>query len=437
MERPSAETVKSTENDEGVESADVAITDESPGQERQKALQEELRQLVDVVGPGPMVDLLLERAFQLNATDIHLDPTENGLRVRLRVDGMLHDVVELPGELTSPVISRMKLMADMDITERRMAQDGHISNAVLKQQRDVRVGGCPTIYGERLVLRLMPDETKFTRLDELGLDEAQTVQVHQLLQIPYGMILCAGPVGSGKSTTIYSSLEILNDPTKCLTTIEDPVERRIDGVNQVQVDPKIQFGFVQALRGVLRQDPDVMMIGEIRDPETAHIGVRAGLTGVTVLSTIHANDAAATIDVFREFEIPRTFMADSVRGVISQRLLRVTCPDCGRVCVPEASECEALGVPLEEMQSVQLRKGTGCDPCFRTGYLGRTGVFEIMMMRDAVRDAVLHSKSHRDLVKIAQANGMQTLEDSARKKVLSGATTVEEMHRVLLTSVLA
>ncbi len=297
---------------------------------RQKALQEELRELVDVVGPGPLVDLLLERAFQLQATDIHLDPGESGLRVRLRVDGLLHDVAKLPTEMTSHVISRVKLMANMDITERRLAQDGHIANAVLKQQRDIRVGSGPTIYGERLVLRLMPDASQLNRIEDLGFDEPQIAQIRRCISAPYGMILSVGPVGSGKSTTMYACLDVLNDKTKSLCTIEDPVERRVDGVNQIQVDSRIEFGFVEALRGVLRQDPNVMMVGEIRDPETAHIACRAGLTGVTVLSTLHANDAASTIDVFREFGIPPMFIADSLVGIISQRLLRKVARAAGR-----------------------------------------------------------------------------------------------------------
>lgn len=401
------------------------------GEGRQKALQEELRELIDVVGPGPMVDLLLERAFQLKATDIHLDPTEQGLRVRLRVDGMLHDVLLLPTEVMAPVISRLKLMANMDITERRSAQDGHISNAVLKQQRDVRIGSGPTIHGERLVLRLMPDETTFTRLDELGLDEAQITLVRGFLRSPYGMILSAGPVGSGKSTTIYSCLELLNDSTRSLVTIEDPVERKIANINQIQVDPRIQFTFVEALRGVLRQDPDVMMIGEIRDPQTAHIGVRAGLTGVLVLSTLHGNDATSSIDVFREFDIPPMFIADCVHGIISQRLLRKVCRNCATSYHPDLSECAALEIDPAEAGTIELKKGTGCQACFQTGYQGREGVFEILSIGGAVRDAILQRKSHRELKAVARDSGLQTLEVSARKKVLAGITSVEEMYRVL------
>lgn len=410
----------------------MSSTSEKPGSGiRQKALQEELRELVDVVGPGPLVDLLLERAFQLQATDIHLDPTETGLRVRLRVDGLLHDVAKLPTEMTSHVISRVKLMANMDITERRSAQDGHIANSVLKQQRDIRVGSGPTIYGERLVLRLMPDASQLNRIEDLGFDEAQVSEVRKCIAAPYGMILSVGPVGSGKSTTMYSCLDVLNDKTKSLTTIEDPVERRIEGVNQIQIDTKIEFGFVEALRGVLRQDPNVMMVGEIRDPETAHIACRAGLTGVTVLSTLHANDTASTVDVFREFGIPPMFIADSLVGIISQRLVRKVCPRCRQTFKPDAAMCEFLGLDGERAAKTELVRGVGCEQCFHTGYLGRTGVFEVMTIDSDLRDAVLKGKSHSQLMETAKSKGMQTLETAAKKKVLEKVTTIEEIHRVL------
>ncbi len=400
---------------------------------RQKALQEELRELVGVVGTGPLVDLLLERSFELRATDVHFDPKENGLRVRLRVDGMLHDVVDLPEEMRSHVISRLKLMANMDITERRFAQDGHFSNTVMKQSRDIRLGCAPTIYGERLVLRLMPDVSSFNTFEELGLEPDQVEVLEGHVRIPYGVILSVGPVGSGKSTTMYACLRLLNEPTKSLVTIEDPVERRLPGVNQMQVDSKIQFGFVEALRGVLRQDPDVMMVGEIRDPETAHIGVRAGLTGVTVLSTLHASDSVSTIDVFREFGVPPMFIGDSLQAIISQRLLRKACPHCLETYHPDASSAALLKLSADEADSVELSRGTGCDACFQTGYLGRTGVFEILGVDYEVRDAILKDKAPAELMELARSKGMKTLEERATLKVLRGETTVEEMHRVLTT----
>lgn len=397
---------------------------------RQKALQEELRELVDVVGPAPLVDLLLERAFQLNATDIHIDPNEEGLRVRLRVDGMLHDVMQLPSKLTAQVISRLKIMSGMDITERRLAQDGHISKAVIKHQRDIRVGGGPTIHGERLVLRLMPDETTYTSLEELGFEPEQLERVKKMVDIPYGVLLAVGPVGSGKSTTVYSALSMRNKPTESVVTIEDPVERRMSGTNQIQIEPKIGFSFVKALRGVLRQDPDVMMVGEIRDPETAQIAVRAGLTGVTVLSTLHASDCLAVIDVFREFGVPPMFIVDAIKCVIAQRLIRKVCGDCKEEFSPDASAREILGMSEEEAANVTLSRGKGCETCFYTGYSGRMGVFEVLSFSSQLRQAVLSSDGQDDLRAIAVANGMMTLEDACKQKVLRGETTVEELLRL-------
>ncbi len=406
----------------------------NPGGEiSQKALGEELRELVDVVGPGPLVDLLMERSFQLNATDIHFDPTETGLRVRLRVDGLLHDVLDLSPDLMQHVISRIKLMANMDITERRQAQDGHIANAVLKNQRDVRVGSGPTIHGERLVLRLMPDHSRLNDLGELGFEKDQMEIVQKYAKASYGMMLSVGPVGSGKSTTMYSCLELLNSTDKSLVTIEDPVESRMNGVNQIQVDSKIEFGFVEALRGVLRQDPNVMMIGEIRDPETAHIGCRAALTGVSVLSTLHANDTTSTIDVFREFGIPPMFIADSVNCIISQRLMRKVCKDSQEKYKPDEATCQMLGLDASKAGKIELVRGIPSESNFHTGYSGRTGVFEVLPVTDRIRDGILKGKSHSELREIAKKDGMRTLEDVARDKVVRGESTIEEMHRILTT----
>jgi type II secretory ATPase GspE/PulE/Tfp pilus assembly ATPase PilB-like protein len=410
------------------------MTTQAATESRQKALQEELRELVDLVGPAPLVDLLLERAFQLRATDIHLDPTQTGLRVRLRVDGMLHDVLQLPPEMMSQVVSRVKLMAGMDITERRFAQDGHITSAVLKHQRDVRVGSGPTIYGERLVLRLMPDTATYTRLEELGLDHDQTETIKRCLKLPYGMVLSVGPVGSGKSTTMYSCLDLLNQPGRSLVTIEDPVERRCEGINQIQIEPRIEFNFVEALRGILRQDPDVVMVGEIRDSETAHIAVRAGLTGVRVLSTLHANDTASCIDVFREFGVPAMFIADSVNCIISQRLVRKVCETDYEEYPPDIAECAMLQLSPEEAGQVRLRRGKPAESNFHTGYLGRTGVFEVMPVDADIRAAILAGQSALEVRHLAVRHGLRTLDRSAADKVRAGVTTLEEMHRVLILS---
>jgi type II secretory ATPase GspE/PulE/Tfp pilus assembly ATPase PilB-like protein len=405
------------------------------GEVRQKALQEELRGLIDVVGPGPTVDLLLERSYELNATDIHFDPHDQGLRIRLRVDGLLHDVLNLPKEMVTQVVSRLKVMANMDISNKRKPQDGHISNTILNQRRDIRAGSGPTIYGERIILRLMPDHSTLSNLEELGLEQDQIEELSRYVNAPYGMTLSVGPVGSGKSTTMYSCLNMLNEPSKSLVTIEDPVERQIEGITQIQVDPKIEYNFVEALRGVLRQDPNVIMVGEIRDPETAHIGCRASLTGVTVLSTLHANDTAATVDVFREFNIPLMFIANSLEGIVSQRLMRKICRHCRTTYHPDAALCEYLGVSQDLAGSIELVKGTGCDACFNTGYFGRVGVFEIMGIDLDIRAAILNNRPHNELMEIAVANGMKTLEMSAKKKVLDGTTSVEEIYRVLTTDI--
>jgi type II secretory ATPase GspE/PulE/Tfp pilus assembly ATPase PilB-like protein len=405
---------------------------ESHHEVRQKALREELRELLDVVGPAQIVDLLLERAFQLHSTDVHLDPAEAGLRVRVRVDGMLHDVLSVPPELAPQMVSRLKLMAGMNITEKRLAQDGRIFQQFLGQPRDVRVGSGPTTLGERLVLRLMPDGARLRRLEELGLDADQTEQLRGFLRRPHGMILAAGPVGSGKSTTMYNCLELVNDPVKSVVSIEDPVERRVPGVNQIQIEPKIGFGFVEALRGVLRQDPNVVMIGEIRDPETAQIGVRAARTGMLVLSTLHANDAAAAFGVFRDFDVPMTLLADTLQLVLSQRLLRKVCPHCRTDVVADAAAREILGLGPGAEPEVRLTRGSGCDACFQTGYLGRTGVFEVLGVDDELRHGLCAGLPRDELLQMARAKGMRSLAATAARKVLDGVTTVEEMTRVLL-----
>ncbi|TWU11483.1 putative type II secretion system protein E [Symmachiella macrocystis] len=398
---------------------------------RQKALQQELGELVDVVGPGPLVDLLLERAFQLNATDVHFDPDENGIRIRLRVDGLLHAILHVPAAQAAHMISRIKLMGGMDITEKRLPQDGHISNLVMGTQRDIRVACGPTNYGERVVMRLMPGEQAFHRLDDLGFDDAQLPMLKRFLNIPYGMILTVGPVGAGKSTTMYGCLDELNDPSKSICTIEDPVERRMDGINQTQINTQIDFTFARALRMLLRQDPDVLMIGEIRDPETAQIGSRAGLAGTLVLSTLHANDTTSTFDVLRGFNVPPMVIADSVYCVVTQRLLRKICQNCKVAYQPDEPQCEILGLDPAAAGTVEIFKGTGCDTCFGTGYLGRTAVFEVLGMDADLRRAVLHHKPRLDILQIAKEKGMETLEMAASRKVIAGQTSYEEMNRVL------
>lgn len=331
-----------TENIKGSSSGAVAGGAQGNPPSLHEGLRDELTELVDVVGPGKLGDIILERAFEMNATDIHFDPAESGLRVRMRVDGSLHDVVQLPSTAAPQLISRFNVLAGMNITEHRFAQDGRISRQSRLGARDVRAGTGPTIFGERLVLRLMPDQQSFTKLDDLGLDAAESQAVRRCIAAPYGLILVVGPVGAGKSTTVYSILQELNDPQKSVITIEDPVERLLEGVTQIQIEPRIGFHFADALRCVLRQDPNTMMVGEIRDAETAQIACRSALSGVLVLSTLHASNTAAAIDVLENFGVPRMLIADCLRGVVSQRLIRKVCTQHRELYHTDEATCRIL-----------------------------------------------------------------------------------------------
>jgi type II secretory ATPase GspE/PulE/Tfp pilus assembly ATPase PilB-like protein len=395
-----------------------------------KALQAELRELLDVVTPIQLIDLLIERCYQLRATDVHLDPTPEGLRVRIRIDGMLHDAFLAPPAVALQLVSRLKLLAGMDIAERRFAQDGRINHQVMGDRRDIRVGSGPTSHGERVVLRLMPESQHLRGFDALGLEPSQAAELTRMIRRPHGMVLSVGPVGTGKSTTMYNCLELLNSPSKSVVTIEDPVERRIPGVNQIQVESKLGFTFADALRAVMRQDADIMMIGEIRDPETASIAIRAGRSGVLVLSSTHANDTVAAIDVFRDYQIPNMFIADSIHGIVSQRLVRTVCKHCREQYDASDEECRLLG--LEPGRTVTLSRGKGCDACFRTGYLGRSGIFELLPVDDDIRDAIVSAAPRKALQEIVDRKQISRLQDSCVRKVLDQKTTTEEFCRVLL-----
>lgn len=395
-----------------------------------KALAAELQELLDVVAPASVADMLLQRAFSHGATDVHLDPVSGGIRVRFRVDGALRDVLPIAHDKSQVVMSRIKVLAGMDITERRTPQDGHISSRRLDDVRcDIRVGSSPTVHGERLVLRMMPNPEDFVALETLGFYEDQLAVVKQLLQVPYGLILVVGPVGSGKTTTMYSLLRELNQPESSVVTIEDPVERMVPGVNQIQTDPKAGLPFVTALRGVLRQDPNVVCIGEIRDAETAQIAVRAATTGVLVVSTLHANDTASAIDVLRQFDVPAMAIADALRGIVSQRLVRKICPTHREEYEPDDSLRELLQLTAD--QSVKICRGVKADKNFQSGYSGRTAVFETMTITPELRDAINSGDSAYKIMRTACELGMKKLEDSARRQVLDHVTSIEELRRVL------
>lgn len=396
-------------------------------------IRDELNELLDVVGPGQLGEVVLDRAFSLHATDVHFEPTGNGLRIRMRVDGLLHDLAKLPNSTAAQLISRFKVMAGMDIAERRLAQEGHLTYVFRNVARDVRLGSGPTVYGERIILRLQPDPRQFHGLDDLGLDDRDTTALKRCLACPHGLILVVGPVGSGKSTSVYSFVHELNDPHKSIVTIEDPVERRVENISQIQVDPKIGFEFASALRCVLRQDPDIMMVGEIRDAETAQIACRSALTGVLVLSTLHASTSAAAIDVLKNFGVPSPILANCLRGIVSQRLVLQVCPQHREEYQPSEADCRILNIDPAEAHRHTLVRGIPHDDNFHSGYFGRVGIYEVMEVNRELQNAILRNAPANELTEIAVRLGMPTLTDAARKKVMDKVTSMDQFHATALS----
>jgi type IV pilus assembly protein PilB len=413
----------------GSESTVVAILPDSA--KHQRDVRNELREL-SVSAPLPeLVAQILEKAIESRATDIHFDPQENGLRVRFRIDGLLQDVLTLEPGLMTPMISRLKVMSDLNIVERRHSQDGRITIQHHNRSRDLRVATFPTTLGEKIVIRIHESLSETLGFDHLGMTPTQAEKLNALIAKPHGAVLVAGPVGAGKTSTLYSCLGKVNVPSQNIMTIEDPIEYRIPGVNQTQVDVRGELRFSDGLKAMLRQDPDVIMIGEIRDDETARIGIRAALTGVLVFSTIHASDSPGTIGNLYNFGIPGYQLSSSLLGIISQRLIRKICPYC-RVSFPaDAKILAALELDPVDYDGLTLHKGLGCPACFQTGYLGRTGVFEIMVINEDLRELVFQQIPKDILRRVAVDLGMQTLKSSAADKVLDGTTTVEEVYRVV------
>lgn len=390
--------------------------------------------LVDVAEQAPvprLLDYIFEAAVDAKATDVHLDPHEDGMVIRYRIDGMLHDVLNVAPSTALALVSRVKVLSNMDIVERRHAQDGRISLDVGDEQHDVRTATVPTTMGEKVAIRIMTSRAMFTELTDLGLDAKQQEIVEKFIARPYGMILATGPVGSGKTTTLYSSLMKINRRSDNILTIEDPVEYRIVGANQVQVNTRVDFSFAEGLRAMLRQDPDTIMVGEIRDDETARIGVWAALTGVLVLSTIHSNDAPSTVTTLFNFNIPGFLISNSLIGIIAQRLVRKICPACREEYAPDAELFKQMGVDGKKHKGVKFSRGKGCAECFHTGYSGRTGIYEIMEANEEIKDLIFRQTTREVIRQVARDTGMQTLKESAFNKVVDGVTTVEEYFRVV------
>ncbi len=387
--------------------------------------------LRDLASEAPvirMVNLLITRATAEGASDIHFEPFEDRLAVRYRIDGILHEVESPPKRLQPAVISRVKIMARMNIAERRLPQDGRIRMRVQDREIDIRVSTVPTIFGESLVLRLLDRGSVFLTLEELGFAPETLSGFTRVIDKPYGMVLSTGPTGSGKTTTLYAALARINSPEKKIITIEDPVEYQLDGVNQIQVKPKIGLDFASGLRSIVRQDPDIIMVGEIRDRETAEIAVQSALTGHLVFSTVHTNDAAGSVTRLRDMGVENYLISSSIIGILAQRLLRRVCAACR---LPDPSQ-RAL---LEEMgfrppDDAVFFKGQGCPTCNQTGYRGRIGIFELLLVDEEIRRLVMTDPGSDRIKALAQSRGMTTLREDGLRKVARGLTTVTEVVRV-------
>lgn len=372
-----------------------------------------------------LVSMIIEDAVKAGATDIHLDPQEQDMRVRYRVDGVLHEVMRIPENLENAVISRIKIMADINITETRLPQDGHISLIMDSRECDIRVATLPTFLGERVVLRLLDQASVLAGVDSLGLEPDDSEKVQKMIAEPYGMILVTGPTGSGKTTTLYAALSQRNVDTDSIVTLEDPVEYQLTGINQVQIDTDIDLTFARTLRASLRQDIDVLLVGEIRDPETAHIAIRAAMTGHLVFSTLHTNDAPEAIATLRNMGVPAYLIASALTGIIGQRLCRKICTNCKTAFKPAKALLKSIGLP-ETTKS--LYRGQGCDKCYQGGYSGRTGIFEILPMTPELRRLITEERAVEEICKAAS---LKTLADSCRNKIKDGILAPEEFLRVI------
>jgi type II secretion system protein E len=377
-----------------------------------------------------LVNVLLRQAVTERASDIHIEPFERGLKVRFRVDGVLRDIPAPSKRLQAAITSRIKIMAELDIAERRLPQDGRIKVRVEGREMDLRISTVPTLHGESVVMRLLDRETGLLDLVDLGFPDDTRRRFERLLKSPYGIVLSTGPTGSGKTTTLYAALQRVASPQRKVITIEDPVEYQLDGINQIAVKPRIGLTFAEGLRHILRQDPDVIMVGEIRDPETADIAIHAALTGHLVFSTLHTNDSSGAVARLLDMGIEPFLVASSLEGVLAQRLVRRLCPRCKEAYTASESELSDLGPLRGWLRGVTLYRAAGCDECRGTGYRGRVGLFELLVVDEAVQELILRRASSGEIKEAAASQGMSTLREEGWQKVLDGLTSVEEVTRV-------
>lgn len=398
-------------------------------------LKQDLGDLDQEASVVKFVNQIIWEAHQTRATDIHIEPMEVDLRIRYRIDGVLHQT-PVPATLKrfqSSIISRIKVMANMDIAEKRLPQDGRISLRIQGEEIDVRVSTMPTVYGESVSLRLLLRGSGMIGMDQLGLAPDDEKVLKRMITRPHGILLCTGPTGSGKSTSLYAWLHTINSVALRIMSAEDPIEYEMAGVNQVQMKPEIGLTFAHALRTFLRQDPDVIMVGEIRDRDTAEIAIRAALTGHLVFSTLHTNDSAGSINRLLDMGIEPFLVASSVEGIVAQRLIRRLCPACRQAVEIDDIKKEFLkgeGFPIEELETKTIYEPAGCDDCRGSGFKGRTGIYEILIVDDHVRPLIINRASSGEIKREALKHGLHTLRDDGWRKVLDGVTTVEEVMRV-------
>lgn len=412
------------------------------GTELTEELDEEGNDLAATLGPTDLLDSsdeapiirfvngLLARACRERASDIHLEPFETELVIRYRIDGVLYEVLRPPQRACAAIISRIKIMAGLNIAEKRLPQDGRFRVRIAGRDVDIRVSSLPTAFGERLVLRLLEKSASVIDLGQLGLGGQLRQQICELISQPHGIFLVTGPTGSGKTTTLYAALSYLNDRSKNIITVEDPIEYQLNGVGQIQVNPKIELTFAAGLRSILRQDPDIIMVGEIRDGETAEIAVQSALTGHMVFSTLHTNDAAGALTRLIDMKIEPFLASSAVSGILAQRLVRRLCPDCRSSYTPNAETIQHFDGLLAEQSGQQFYRANGCDACQQIGYRGRTGIYELLLMTDEIRELLMSGADASSIRKAALRAGMLSLRQDGLQKALDGETSLEEVLRV-------
>ncbi|EFK96814.1 type II secretion system protein E [sediment metagenome] len=420
--------------EEGPHTAEKILKDiDEEDSERIFAEIQETTDLLEDTSEAPViqfVNLMLSKAVKNRASDIHIEPYQQNLKIRLRIDGLLYDTFDPPKRLHPAITSRIKVMAGLNIAEKRVPQDGRIEIRVADKDVDIRVSTLPTVYGERVVLRLLNKSSELFKLHELGIPDAHLAEIRRLITLSHGIILVTGPTGSGKTTTLYAALCEINTPEKNIITIEDPVEYQIDGIGQVHVNRKVGLTFANGLRTIVRQDPDVILVGEIRDLETAEIAIQAALTGHLVFSTLHTNDAASAVTRLIDMGIEPFLISSSVLAIMAQRLVRTICPYCKRPADINGEYMRDLNVHESDLKHARISVGAGCEKCMNTGYYGRTGIYEILKVTESIKKTVLCSSDADSIKHVAIEEGMRTLRQDGADKVIQGISTTEEVLRV-------